>query len=211
MCVQAIPLILSAVGTGVQQNAENRAARERLRATEQAARSAEETNRQASARVGEEIQRLKPEAGGAGAAQNTLQNDFMAALRRANLTEGNSGLDGPAGNVSDTFSQDAATARGANAAGNRAAVGNITGIESPFLQRLREATSASRAVMDLSRLESRASGQDYLNRLRMSLISPNAGQQAAGEFMQGAGSALAQRTTPARKPRTVDSTIPGGA
>jgi hypothetical protein len=42
-------------------------------------------------------------------------------------------------------------------------------------------------------------GQDFLSKLRASLISPNAGLQAAGDFAVGYGNSASQRMLPVKK------------
>lgn len=210
--------IAAVAGTAAQQYGDAQTRRDQQHEVERRAEQARQLNERAGARVSQEVDKLKSSTDEAAKLEeNKLQGDFMEALRRAQIANGGSGglSDAENGAVSDTFRADAATARNANVAGNRAAVNSLSRIDAPFMQRVREATGGSRLRSDLSRVAQEGEGQDFLSQLRLSLISPNAGLNAAGQFANAYGQASSQRMLPAKRPyggapRTVDSTIPGG-
>ena len=209
--------IAALAGTGAQVYDAQRVQRDQAKEAERRLRETNALSERAGSRVSQEIEKLKADDT-VGQEEARLQDDFMAALRRAQLANGGSGAlsDAESGAVSDTFRQDAATARRANVAGNRAAVANTAALDSPILARLREAGGESRFRTDLGRIQSEGQGQDFLAQLRASLIQPNAGLNAAGDFAVGYGQGAASRLPKPKKPgysgppRTVDSTIPGG-
>jgi hypothetical protein len=114
----------------------------------------------------------------------------------------------PAGGVSSRFSQESGEAAVASEAENRGTAANLARIDAPISQRIREGTSLTNTGIDLSMLANRTQGQDFLNRLRMSLIAPNAAVQGAGDFMTGFGQAAAQRA-PKQKATVANSGFVG--
>lgn len=197
MCTGAEAAVLA--GTGAQMYGDQQTRRDQARELERRSEQANQLNTRAGSRVSQEVQSLKDSTADAGKADETkLQGDFMAALRRSQLQSGGSGLDSTPGAVSDQYSSDAATAHTANVAGNRAAVTNAARLDAPFMQRVREGAGASRTASDLSRLENEGRGQDFLAQLRASLITPNAGLNAAGDLAKGWGAARSQRMLPVK-------------
>lgn len=199
MCTGAEVVALA--GTAAQQYGDSQMRHDQSAEAGRRADQARALNERAGSRVSQEVQNLKDSTADAGKTdENALQNDFMEALRRAQVANGGSGLDSTPGNVSDQYSADAATARMANVAGNRAAATNLSRIDAPFMQRVREGSGASRTASDLSRIESEGRGQDFLSQLRMSMISPNAGLNAVGDLAGGYAQGRSQRAVPVKKP-----------
>lgn len=185
--------VAAIAGTAAQQYGSQQQSRDMSREAQRRADEAMRLNDRAGARVSQQVSDLKTSTADAGATEKTkLQNDFMTALRRAQI-EGGSGLDSTPGATSDQYNADTAKARGANVTGNRAAATNLALIDAPFMQRVRENTGNARLTTDLSRIENQGRGQDFLSQLRMSMIKPNAGLEAAGDFLTGWGNARAQR------------------
>jgi hypothetical protein len=214
MCTGAEVAVLA--GTAAKTVDQQQTYRDQMREEERRAQEANTLNQRAGQRVSQEVDELKKSTVDAGAEdQKKLQGDFMEALRRAQLANGGSGLDSTPGAVSDQYSGDAAAARVKNIAGNRSAATSLARIDAPFMQRVREAAGGSRLQSDLSRVAQEGQGQDFLSQLRMSMVQPSAGLNAAGDALTGYGTAAAGRMKPTQKPyrgapRTVDSTIPGG-
>lgn len=192
MCTGAEATVLA--GTAAQQYGDQQQRHDQSHELQRRADQANALNAKAGTRVSQEVQSLKDSTADAGKTdQAKLQSDFMAALQRAQLANGGSGLDSTPGNVSDQYTADAATARRANVVGNNTAATNLARIDAPFMQRVREGAGASRTASDLSRIESEGRGQNFLSQLRASLIQPNAGLNAAGDLAIGFGSARAKR------------------
>jgi hypothetical protein len=199
MCTGAEVLTLA--GTAAQAANQQQTQRDQQREVERRGEQARQLNERAGARVSQEVESLKDSTVDAGKLeQQKLQDDFMAALRRSQLSSGGSGLDSTPGDVSDQFSKDAAATRGANAAGNRAAAAGLARIDAPFMQRVRESAGSSRLRSDLSRVANEGQGQDFVSQLRMSLIQPNALVGAAGDFATGYGQAASKRAPATKKP-----------
>lgn len=193
--------VAAVAGTAAQQYGDMQTRRDQSREEQRRADQARQLNDRAGARVSQEVDKLKTSTADAGKSdENTLQNEFMDALRRSQLANGGSGLDNTPGATSSRYNADAATARTANIAGNRTAATNLASLDAPFVQRLREATGGQRLGTDLSRIQNEGQGQDFLSQLRMSLISPNAGLDAAGSFLNGYGQARSQRPPAPKKP-----------
>ncbi len=149
MCVQALPMLLTAAGTAVQQVGANQADSERRRALEANIRKQTEVNNRAGERVSQEIQNVA----GANPEDERLaaQNDFMAALRKAKVADGGDDFGGPAG-ASDRFTADVGAARTAAGAEGRALSGNLAAIDAPQFSRIKENRGLTDTAVDLSLL-----------------------------------------------------------
>jgi hypothetical protein len=192
MCTGAEIAVIA--GTGAKAIDQNMTYRAQMQEQERRNREASELNERAGQRVSQQVDDLKKSTEDAGGTEEKkLQDDFMNALRRSQLSAGGSGLDATPGAASDQYTADAASARRANVVGNRAAATNLARIDAPFMQRVREAAGGSRLRTDLSRLDNQSQGQDFISRLRSSLIQPNAGLNAAGDALIGYGGASASR------------------
>lgn len=192
-------LAASAAGTGLSVNAQNQAAHDQARELRARTMRSGELNRRAGTRVNEQIQNLK--TSNPDADEATAKNNFLTALRTAQVN-GSGGLsDAETGNVSDRFRADAQAVHGANAAGNVNAATSAARVDAPFMQRVREGAGASRTASDLSLLENEGRGQDFLSQLRMSMIHPDAGQMAAGQLLGAFGQAAASRAPGVKKPK----------
>lgn len=196
MCWQiALPLITQAAGTAVQQNAENSAARERDRIAADTMRRNADTNRAAGARVSDEVQQIaksNPQA-----EQQKAQADFMDALQKAQVAKGGTAFNAPGG---DRYQDDLNLAR--TAAGNEGKVmaNRQARIDAPGFQRTAENVGITNTGTDLSLLQNRAGGQDFLDQLRMAQVQADPAQMAAGSFLSAAGSAYGSRYRPPTTP-----------
>src|SRR6478736_5709086 len=148
MCWQiAIPLIAQAAGTGIQQNAENSAARQRDQIAADTMRRNADANRSANARVSDEVQQIaksNPQA-----EEQKAQTDFMEALQKAQLQKGGPALDGPGG---ERFQDDLNLARTAAGTEGKTMASRQARIDAPGLQRIGENTGIVNAGTDLDLL-----------------------------------------------------------
>lgn len=204
-------LAASAAGTGLGIHSQQKAAADQAKAAGDRAERARDFNRQAGSRVAQSIDEVKKST--SEPEQKATENEYIAALRRANAAD--SGVSEPQGAVSQQYANDSATAKTASGVADRGAARSLAAVDAPFLQRVREGVSRGRTATDLSLLNNRAQGQDFLQQLRASLIHPDAGEAALGSFLTAGGQAFASRAKPVKPgysglPRTVDSTIPGG-
>jgi hypothetical protein len=194
MCWQAIPAILGAVDS-------KRVADARDTALAQGLARQGVFQREATARVGKNVAQLTP--ANPNADRQAAQADFMAALQKAQLTSGGSGLS-PVGGASRRFAEDVGQAR--TAAGTEAAgvVGDTAAIDAPAIQRAREDQAAAATASDLGLITNRARGQDFLTQLRVSMMQPNPALAAFGAAAGAYGTAKAGRV---KKP-PIDTPIP---
>lgn len=208
MCVQALPMILSAVGSGVQMVSQNRALRDRDEAIARGMRARELLSREADTRVRRQIDDLgasTPEM------ERKEQNDaFVEALRKSKTADGGDDL-GSVGAVSDRFAADVGQARSNALTEGKTLSGQLAAIDAPGLQRQREARMFGDTATDLSMIGDRADSLDFLTQLRANNASTvNPGVTALGSGLTAFGQSYAGRARKPRVPRVVDSTIPGG-
>lgn len=187
MCWQvAIPLLTSAAGMAMQGQAERDAQNKQNRELAEGIARQNAFTQEASARVADDVRKVAtstPE-------QDTMKarTQFMDALRKA--TPANSATFNP-GAASNRFASDVGASNADAAAETGALVDRTSRIEAPMFQRLREGNQAANTVSDLSLIAGRSGGQDYLTRLRASLIRPNPWMQAGGSLLTGVGSGMA--------------------
>lgn len=181
-----IPAVLSAVGAGVQGYSSYQANKSQDEAAAQGIRTQDAHQRDADARVAQEVTKLQsssPED-----SQRQATDAFMDQLKRTRSQA--HGAD-TVGNTSDQFNADSASATadvdkyGANRAG---VLGRIN---APGLQRTAEGISRLRAGSDLGVIGRASAGDEFLTQLRARSIRPNPWTQAAGQVIGGIGSGMA--------------------
>ncbi len=195
MCIQALPLLLSAGGAAIQQAGQNQSARDQDQELARNIRTQNERGRQGSQRVTDEI--LRVSKSNAEPERAAAQAQFLQALKTARAKDGGDGFD-QVGNVSDRFAEDVGTARGASAAEGANTAGLLARIDAPVQQRVREGAGFNRTATDLSLINGRAQGEDFLSQLRRSLITPRGAE--IGGLLSGLGSTMATRAPPVKKP-----------
>lgn len=193
MCAQILPLLLSAAGSGAQLINSNEAQHQQDRIASETLRRNAGANRRGGERVSQEIKAVaesSPDAERAAA-----DADFTAALKKAQLQSGGDALGGPGG-ASTRFEDDLGLARTAAEGEGKALAGRIAAIDAPQYQRTRENIGFANAGTDLSLLADQNRGQDFLDQLRLSRATPNAGVDAAGSLLTGLGAGMANRALP---------------
>lgn len=147
-------------------------------------------NREASGRVGKTIENLQQSGPESDVAAR--RSAYTSALQRTQPA--NAALPGVAGTGgSRRFAEDVSAAREGAAVAGADEADSLANIEAPMLQRQREAQDAAGTASDLSLIQNRASGQDFLSKLRLSAIRPNAALSAGGQLLSGFGSATAAK------------------
>lgn len=209
MCVQALPLILSAAGTAasVAGQQQQRAAQERI--AQEAQQRQNEINTRAGQRVTQEIQKVS--AANPDAERVKANNDFMAALRRSKTANGGADFgDVPGG--SDRFTADTGAARTRAGTEGRALAGNLAAIDAPQYARVGEARGLADTATDLSLLGGESRGQDFLTQLRQAREgNVGSGLQDLGSGVAAFGNAYAGRSQPPKKPRSwADAALSSG-
>lgn len=193
MGAAAIPLIVSALGAGAGAYNADRTARRQDDAAAAGIQTQQLRQREADQRIDQEIgavERSSPEA-----ERQAATDQFLQQLRTSRgAIAGDTG--GALGGASDRFAQDSAAATaGVQNFGERAA--NVLGrIRAPVDQRQREAVGFGRASSDIGQIARTASGDDFLNRLRLSGIRRNPWIDAAGETAQAYARGAASRARP---------------
>lgn len=192
MCVQALPLILSAAGTGISLagQQQQRSAQERI--AREAQRRQQDINTRAGQRVTQEIQNVAK--ANPDAERMKAQDDFMEALRRSKTADG---ADFGTPGASDRFGADVEANRANATAEGRTLSGNLAAIDAPQVARVNEARDLTDTATDLSLLGGESRGQDFLTQLRMAREGQTgAGLQDLGSGLSAFGQAYAGREQP---------------
>jgi hypothetical protein len=181
-----VPAVIAAVGAGVQAKESHDTLKEQDEAAAQGIRTQAGRQREADARVAQEVDKLgqsTPED-----SQREATNAFMEQLRR---TRAQAHTGESVGAVSDAYNADSADASAAvdKYGANRAGV--LGRINAPGLQRTAETVSRLRAGSELGQIARNASGDDFINQLRMSQIRANPWVMAGGQVMQSYGQSAA--------------------
>ena len=163
-----IPLLLSGLSAGASIYNTNKTASRQDAATAASIRNQSAKQREADARVNEEVQKLQGSTSADERAQRLDQ--YMTQLRRNRAGQA-SGLSPVVG--SDTFKQDAAGALEGvqNQAGMTA--GLMARMDAPAMQRQGEAFDYGHLGTDIGLLSREAKGQQFLDELRMRAVKRN--------------------------------------
>jgi hypothetical protein len=207
MCIQALPLILSAAGAGMQQVGANQAHRDQLRTAGDNQRRQEAINRRAGERVNQQIQTVAEAS--PDAERTAATNDFMAALRKAKAADGGDSF-GEMPGGSDRFAADVGQARTAAGAEGRQLAGNLAAIDAPQYARVNEARGLTDAAVDLDLLGGESRGQDFLSQLRLARAAgAGNGLESIGGGLSAFGGAMATRAVKPKVPAKTTRFLPG--
>lgn len=193
MCFQALPAILSAVGTGVQAVNQNRALRDQDQAAARGLREQIANRDAANKRVSDQVRELSESNPEDEVAQ--AESDFTAALKRAKVARGGSDLEGAGGG---RFQDDLGLARTQAETEGKTLAQQLARIDAPNFQRIGEGSRISDTVSDLATLDDRSRAIEFLTRMRVAGRAANPGVNALGQGLTAFG--LAQAGA-ARKPR----------
>lgn len=180
-----IALALAAASAGVQyHNTQQTAKRQDQQAATTISNQAAK-QRIADARVAEQVEQMKTSTA-EGSRRKSLE-DYTSALR-SRKQRAETGLDPNIGSA--RFRADAiAGAQDVNDYGaNRADL--LAKVDAPGMQRRDEGFSQGRLATDLGLIGREASGQNYLDRLRLEAIRRNAGLDALSSLMGGAAGGI---------------------
>lgn len=180
-------LAIAAIGAGTQAYAQDRTAKKATRATLDNIRTSNQKQRRADEAVAAEVAAMgasNPEAERAAATDAYLQQlrTHQASAR---------GSSGATGGASDRFGADVADAERELELRGRQQADMLGRIAAPTRQRQNEAVNFNRLATDLGMIQREAQGDAFLNQLRMSQIRANPWVMAAGQALQGAGTAYA--------------------
>jgi hypothetical protein len=182
-----IPLAVSAISAGAA--AKNQHDTLQRQDNEAAAGIAAQAGRQrqADARVSQEVQALEASSPEAERARAT--NDFLGQLRQARGAQYNAN---GVGASSDEFAKDTAAGAGKVVDFGKASADRMARISAPGRQRVNEQVSFGRAAGDVNQIARGAQGDAFLTQLRMRGIQANPWIGAASQLGQGVASGMAQ-------------------
>jgi hypothetical protein len=180
-----VPLVVAALGSGVQAYNVRQTAKEADNVAAQGIRQQGERQREADDRVSQEVNALEASSPEAARAQAT--EAFMGQLRR---TRGNAVENGPAG-ASARYGADLAGAEGDVADFGSRGADILARIGAPAQQRLAEGQGAGRLASDLGGIGRNAGGDAFLNNLRQRSVRNNPWLEAGGQILTGVGSGMA--------------------
>lgn len=190
-----IPAVVAAVGAGVQAKETHDVAKEQDEAAAQGIRTQAGRQREADARVAQEVNELQsssPEE-----SQREATDAFMQQLKR---TRSQAHGGGSVGAVSDAYNADSAGASAAVDQYGTTRAGLLGRINAPGLQRTAETVSRLRAGSELGQIGRNAAGDQFLTQLRMGQIRANPWMMAGGQVLQGAGQGMASSGYGAQTP-----------
>jgi hypothetical protein len=188
MCWQvAIPLLASAGGAVMQNQAQNGLRRDQDRIAAEGIMRQAALNREADTRVAQTTQQIA--ASNPDAEIASKRANYTDALRKSLATRQSATPIN--GKVSGRYTGDASDAAG-TVESDASKLADLTAqIEAPTDQRTREGVTMNNANVDLSLIKNRSASQDYLTRLRMAMQRPNGALMAGGQLLSGAGGAIA--------------------
>lgn len=179
-----IPAVMALIGTGVSVANTRSTERRQDAQAAQSVRNQAGKQKEADARVGEEVEKLK--ASTAEDERKQRMADYMQTIQRSKqpMTEGLTPQVG-----SDAFKADAAdAAQGVqDYAANRA--GLLSRIDGATLQRQNEGVGFGNLATDIGLIQRQSQGDAFLNELRMRAIRRNPWMDAAATTIGAAGSA----------------------
>ncbi|MEE9311798.1 MAG: hypothetical protein V3V10_05225 [Planctomycetota bacterium] len=185
MCVPfASRLLVTAVSSIVDEANKDRALRRQDKATAGGIRRQGVIQSAASKRVGEQIEDIQTSTGESERAESL--DDFLGAIRESRgATEG--ALD-PILAANPRFAEDVAGGKKRIATAGTEQADRLSRIDAPLLQRQAEAGRVSRTAGDVSEFARQSSIEDFLTRLRVASIRPDAFISALATIGKGIGS-----------------------
>lgn len=189
MCTggELIPLLTAAAGTAAGTIAQNQARAQQDRAAAAGIARQAEFSRAANQKVQKHIQQVANEDPHEDIAKR--QATYLDALRRAQPAT-DAALPAVAGG-SHRFAEDVSGAQEAGAGEAANTAGLMARIDAPSIRLEREGQGINDTLSQISMLGDQSAHQDYLTRLRASMIQPNPWLTGAGALAKGYGSAKA--------------------
>lgn len=182
----AIALALAAAAAGTQYYNTQKTAQRQDRAAASAIRSQGAKQREADAKVAEQVEQMKGST--AEASRRKSLQSYVDTLR-SRKQRSEAGLDPTIG--SSRFLADAAQAAQTVGDYGTQRADLLAKVDAPGMQRRDEGFAQGRLATDLGLIGRESSGQAYLDRLRMESIKRNAGLDALASLMGGAAGGVA--------------------
>lgn len=204
MCLGAeaawVPALISAAGAGVGAVNQAQTLRQQDRDVARGIRSQMALSQQANQRVAKQIQDTAKSSPDEEAAK--ADSDFVAALKRAKVSNGGADLSGPGGS---RFQDDLGLARTAAQNEGSALSKQLAAIDAPKFQRMREGVNTNNAAIDLSMLDDRSKALDFLTRMKVASRRANPWVDALGQGLTAFG--LAKAGQASKKPAGATGSI----
>ena len=181
----AIPLIMMAVGTGVQMHNTRQTARRQDQQAAESIRGQGRLQRQADAKVNEQVAQLEASRSADERAQRLDQYYDILRSKRGNLESGLA-----PGIGSEAFRGDSAAAAQGVQDQAQATAGLMARMDAPQIQRQGEATGFGHLATDIGLVGRQSAGQRFIDDLRLRSIRRNPWLDAVGQGLAsyGAGS-----------------------
>lgn len=174
---------LSAAGAGASAYNQYRTAKRAEDQTLQGMATQRAKQREIDARLNSEI----------GALEKSGPEDEQAASLEAYLSQLRANRGGAEGETTpgvSRYGEDTELAQAGIQNYGQKVAGILSRLDATREQRRNEGISLNRAVSDVGGVQREASGEDFINRLRMSQIRPNEWLDAAGGVARGVGSGM---------------------
>jgi hypothetical protein len=180
-----VALGLGAAGAGTGAYIARDTAKQTDRINAQGIRDQASKQREIDDRINKEVQTVAKSDPRDAAGKSTDQ--FLSALRRTRGAASGAGIPGG----SDRFADDSAAVGDDVAAYGADVAGTLGRINAPTLQRQAEGQGFARLASDIGATARRASGDQYLNSLRLRGVRPNQGLQLFSQLAGGAAGGIA--------------------
>ena len=182
----AIPLVMMAVGTAAQVHNTNQTAKRQDRQAAEAIRNQSRLQRQADAKVNEQVAELEGSSSADERAQRLNQYFDILQSKRNNMQSGLTPMVG-----SSTFRDDSAAAAQGVQDQAQTTAGLMARMDAPQMQRQGEAFGFGRLGTDIGLIGRQSAGQRFIDDLRLSSIRRNPWLDAAGGLASSYGSGMA--------------------
>lgn len=187
MGMAAIPLIMSAVGTGASVYASQSAAKKQDRTMANQIRAQQQKQREADGKVHQLLDQR--EGSNADGERKSILAKFQEAMQNTNGQAG-AGLN-QVGALSQAAKDGTADATLGIAEYGDKSADLLSRIDAPGAQRQREENTNTRFGQEIAQIMRRSQGDDFLSQMRLQSIRPNPWLQAAGSALSGAAGGMA--------------------
>lgn len=179
-----VPLVIAAVGTGVQVYNTQQTERRQTNEVNRQLREQADIDKKGQAAV--QAQLLKQQQSSPDAFAKSSLDQYMTQIQQSQ-SKANAGL-GAVGAVNERFNEGAADAAGDIFSDSAARATSLSKIDAPRLQRMAEGISFNRTNQDIGRVGALSDSARYLGDIRMRGIKRDPWLDAVGSLAQGYGS-----------------------
>lgn len=183
-------MALQAAGSYTQHRAQQAALRRQGELAAAASRFQGEIGKKGQRALNQQVEQYGADERGEGLQQ---QEEDLTGYLSSPWGEDSTTLPAPAqtgGNVSAKFTRDVALASAAELEGARAAAARLAKHMAPTYLRTQEGYGVADLASSLGMLRSIAQGQEAVDRQRIAMVQPNAGQMMTGQLLGALGQGL---------------------